>query len=369
MGKTPKVVTPEALKALKDAAVLKRVEGKAAAERRRRKEKKPVNWKSRVREIPGFPHKVHVSDWREVLQGLFPRGVPYSVKTACSSMVINARRCRRHIREEGTACIPCSEKDKQLAEKDEEIALLRAEIEPTRNKLAQLELWRENARLAMGSCAALHAQEINANYVAPWRQNMESYLEDVGEAYKGTSTAATYRSYLGLWVNFLLEKARPPTSLLLKVHLDARFLGGKAESYNRVGKQIAYFTNRYVEKSGEIRLISKIFKKDKGAQMPTEDLVRLKDACRKRSMLHTTDDRWLAICVLTHTGCRPTEAAYIVQEGGIVINDDQLYTESTYKAHCPEVVTKTSMAYVWYLPNSHNSIWKHIMQKTLHLQY
>ena len=72
-----------------------------------------------------------------------------------------------------------------------------------------------------------------------------------------------------------------------------------------------------------------------------------------------------AIHFLLLTGCRPSEAAYVVIKRTIVVNDYHVkYIEHTFKATAPAVITKTTRDYFWLLPNELNTVSNAIIRHT-----
>lgn len=67
-----------------------------------------------------------------------------------------------------------------------------------------------------------------------------------------------------------------------------------------------------MEPDNSIQLVKKLGKRKDTVEMKDEDLDKLQQHCVTKSKQKGKDQRkWLGLAVLTHTGCRPTEAAYI----------------------------------------------------------
>ena len=59
----------------------------------------------------------------------------------------------------------------------------------------------------------------------------------------------------------------------------------------------------------------------------------------------------MALVLVAHTGCRPTEAAYIASRPAECIRKNKLTRHSnTYQAFTPELINKTDANYMWLLP-------------------
>ena len=65
--------------------------------------------------------------------------------------------------------------------------------------------------------------------------------------------------------------------------------------------------------------------------------------------------KYLTLCILFVTGCRPTEAAFILFEKTFVLNDFE-HLPCKWIATAPSDFTKTHRDYRWLIPNQANDI-------------
>ena len=64
------------------------------------------------------------------------------------------------------------------------------------------------------------------------------------------------------------------------------------------------------------------------------------------------------------TGCRPKEAAYIIQHKSIKPNDFLVERMShKLQAFAPSTDTKTKKDYLWLLPDQHETVYQRILNR------
>ena len=155
------------------------------------------------------------------------------------------------------------------------------------------------------------------------------------------------------------------------------------QSYTRVGRQIVKFVNRYLTEP--VHLIQGIGYQLKidNVNMPIKYVSMIHTWLQKRAstlksklpsirneremskilgksshlIFHQLTEFFAvsAVTIALHTGCRPSEAAYIVLNKSIETND-YLLKHQTYeqRATAPKEFTKTSYDYFWLLPEELN---------------
>ena len=73
----------------------------------------------------------------------------------------------------------------------------------------------------------------------------------------------------------------------------------------------------------------------------------------------------MAVALVAYTGCRAVEAAWIVFNKKVTLNNlPHLKNEGTYKADVPELITKTKHNYTWVLSDEAKDVWLAIKDYT-----
>ena len=92
-----------------------------------------------------------------------------------------------------------------------------------------------------------------------WQERLDEWLESLkphADSEKGAAknTVRTYTNMLQPWVTYLLSNGGVPHSMLIKQYLDSKF-STNPKNYNRIGRQIVFFTNLHI--NGDVVLKKK----------------------------------------------------------------------------------------------------------------
>ena len=150
----------------------------------------------------------------------------------------------------------------------------------------------------------------------------------------------------------------------------------------RIGKHIATFTSLYTERPVRLIYQHDITSRTKHLEMPPRQLKLLQEELKATLQTHvdvppTSDEGWYeahkiaALYIVSLTGCRPCEAAYIVWYKYLRKNNlrkpgdwpPHLEFES-YSATVPDTMTKTKHTYTFYLHESPGKLLRDFMNKS-----
>ena len=128
---------------------------------------------------------------------------------------------------------------------------------------------------------------VQSKHKNKWQEHLDEWLESLkphADSEKGAAknTVRTYTNMLQPWVTYLLSNGGIPHSMLIKQYLDIKF-STNPKNYNRVGRQIVFFTNQHINGEVVLKKKSTLNQPDKmHSQMSETDVNRMKSHVRAK---------------------------------------------------------------------------------------
>ena len=221
---------------------------------------------------------------------------------------------------------------------------------------------------------------VESQFKKNWQEHLDEWLESLkphADSEKGAAknTVRTYTNMLQPWVTYLLSNGGVPHSMLIKQYLDSKF-STNPKNYNRIGRQIVFFTNLHINGDVVLKKKSTLNQPNKmHSQMSETDVNRMKSHVRARLVAFDKGKdtstpknelvKYLAIYFQLISGCRPNEAACVMFDKTVKKYHGWshfTWDKIDYIATVSEDLTKTKTDYRWLLKTVDNVFYNVLMK-------